>query len=162
MYASYFSSREDFGFWPLESKKFCPKKKPLCFFGSSQNTKISEHCSGVWENVYIYTCLGICMLSNMYLHVRSELYIHNIYICMHVTACIFGWHIATSLIENLGNNSAFPNSHVSLPTGVSHQLIMVEEVPSSVISPSNLCTKNRICLKPVQRMVYKVVYEKKS
>lgn len=73
---------------------------------------------------------------------------------MHVTACIFGWHIATSLIENLGNNSAFPNLHVSLPTGVSHQLIMVEEVPSSVISPSNLCTKNRICLKPVQRIRY--------
>lgn len=162
MYASYFSSREDFGFWPLEPKKFCPKKKPLCFFGSSQNTKISEHSSGVWENVYIYihvweyACYQICT------YMLGQNYIYIIYICMHVTACIFGWHIATSLIENLGNNSAFPNSHVSLPTGVSHQLIMVEEVPSSVISPSNLCTKNRICLKPVQRMVYKVVYEKKS
>ena len=84
------------------------------------------------------------------------------YICMHVTACIFGWHKATSLIENLGNNSAFPNLHVSLPTGISHQLIMVEEVPSSVISPSNLCTKNRNCLKPVQRIRYTRLCMKKN
>ena len=169
MYASYFSSREDFGFWPLESKKICPKKKPLC--SKYENFGTFQWCLGKCIYIYIYTCLGICMVSNLYLHVRSELYIHNIYIytytyimyiCMHVTACIFGWHKATSLIENLGNNSAFPNLHVSLPTGISHQLIMVEEVPSSVISPSNLCTKNRNCLKPVQRIRYTRLCMKKN
>lgn len=149
------------GFDPW-SPKNSVQKRSRCAFSEAHKIRKFRNIPVVFGKMYIYihvweyACYQICT------YMLGQNYIYIIYICMHVTACIFGWHIATSLIENLGNNSAFPNSHVSLPTGVSHQLIMVEEVPSSVISPSNLCTKNRICLKPVQRMVYKVVYEKKS
>ena len=75
------------GFWVLTLgvQKILSKKEAAVLFRKLtkyENFGTFQWCLG--KCIYIYTCLGICMLSNMYLHVRSELYIHNIYIyaCM--------------------------------------------------------------------------------